>query len=137
MTKKYLTREDILSVNDIQREDVPVPEWKLNGVQLVLVQGLDGKERDDLEASMIKGKGKKTEVNLENLRAKLVARSIVDENGNRIFTDADIPVLARKSAVALNRVYAVAQRLSGITEEDVEELTKNSETTLSEGSGSS
>lgn len=129
----YLTKEAILQANDIQREEVNVPEW--GGV--VLVRGLTGKERDLLEASMIKGKGKNTSVNLENLRAKVVARSIVDESNNRIFGDADIPALAQKSAAALNRVYAVAQRLSGITEEDVDELTKNSETVQSEDSGSS
>lgn len=134
---RYLSREDILAVQDIQREEVPVPEWKIKNVDLVLVQGLSGKERDELEASMIVGKGKNANVNLKNLRAKVVARSIVGEDGKRIFTDADIPALSEKSAIALNRVYEVAQRLSGITQEDVEELTKNSETALSEDSGSS
>lgn len=134
---RYLSREDILAVQDIQREEVPVPEWKIKNVDLVLVQGLSGKERDELEASMIVGKGKNANVNLKNLRAKVVARSIVGEDGKRIFTDADIPALSEKSAIALNRVYEVAQRLSGITQEDVDELTKNSETALSEDSGSS
>ena len=129
----YLTKENILTANDIKREEVQVPEW--GGV--VLVQGLSGRDRDQLEASMIQGKGKDTKVSLDNLRAKVVARSIVDENGNRIFSDADIPALAKKSALALNRVYEVAQRLSGISQEDVDELTKNSETAPSDDSGSS
>lgn len=128
----YLTKEQIFAADDIQFEDVPVPEW--GGT--VRVKSLMGNERDGLEASMIVGKGKNAQVNLENLRAKLVARSCVDENGKRIFEDADIPALARKSALALNRVYEVAQRLSGISQEDVDELTKNSEATQSEGSGS-
>lgn len=128
----YLTKDAILKADDIQREEVHVPEW--GGI--VLVRGLSGKERDLLEASMIKGKGKNASVNLENLRAKVVARSIVSEDNNRIFEDADIPALAQKSAAALNRVYEVAQRLSGISQEDVDELTKNSETAPSEGSGS-
>ena len=130
---QYLSKETILAVDDIQFEDVPVPEW--GGV--VRVKSLMGNERDGLEASMIVGRGKTAHVNLENLRAKLVARSCVDENGKRIFGDADIPALAKKSAAALNRVYEVAQRLSGITEEDVDELTKNSEAAQSESSGSS
>lgn len=134
---KYLTRDAILAAQDIQREEVPVPEWKTAGVDLVLVQGMNGGERDALEASMIKGKGKNSQVNLEDLRAKVVARCAIDEDGNRIFADADIPLLAKKSAAALNRVYEVAQRLSGITQEDVEELTKNSETAPSDDSGSS
>lgn len=133
MTTQYLNKETILAADDIQYEDVPVPEW--GGV--VRVKSLMGNERDGLEASMIVGKGKNAQVNLENLRAKLVARSCVDENGKRIFDDTDIPALARKSALALNRVYEVAQRLSGITQEDVDELTKNSEAAQSADSGSS
>jgi hypothetical protein len=128
---KLLTKNEILQAQDIQREEVPVPEW--GGV--VLVRGLTGKQRDGLEASMIEGKGKNANVNLMNLRAKLVARSVVDEDNKRVFEDADIPALTEKSAVALNRVYEVAQRLSGITQEDVDELTKNSEATQNIDSG--
>ncbi len=129
---QYLSKEAILAVDDVHFEDVPVPEWG----GMVRVKSLTGSERDGLEASMIEGKGKNANVNLANLRAKLVARSIVDESGNRIFEDADIALLGRKSAAALNRVYEVAQRLSGITQEDVDELTKNSEAAQSAGSGS-
>lgn len=126
-----LTKSMILSAQDIVREKVEVPEW--GGA--VLVQGLTGRERDEVEASMITGKGKNAHVKLDDLRAKLCARAMVDENGVRLFSDADIPALANKSAAALNRVYEVAQRLSGITQEDVEELTKNSETVQSGASG--
>jgi hypothetical protein len=128
---KYLTKEVILLAQDIQREEVEVPEW--GGI--VMVRGLSGKQRDALESSMIEGKGKNANVNLVNLRAKLVARSVVDEDDKRVFEDADIPALAEKSAVALNRVYEVSQRLSGITKEDVDELTKNSEAAQKEDSG--
>lgn len=131
MSNAYLSRDAILAVDDVQFEDVEVPEW---GGQ-VRVKSLTGKERDALESSMIVGKGKNANVNLNNLRAKLVARSVVDEDGKRIFTDDDIAALGAKSAAALTRVYEVAQRLSGITQEDVDELTKNSETAPSEDSG--
>lgn len=127
----YLSRDAILAVDDVQYEDVEVPEWGGK----VRVKSLTGKERDGLEASMIVGKGKNANVNLSNLRAKLVARAVVDENGKRVFGDDDIAALGAKSAAALTRVYEVAQRLSGITQEDVDELTKNSETAPSEDSG--
>ena len=133
MSNAYLSRDAILAVDDVQFEDVEVPEWGGK----VRVKSLTGKERDALESSMIIGKGKNANVNLNNLRAKLVARSVVDEDGKRIFTDDDISALGAKSAAALTRVYEVAQRLSGITQEDVDELTKNSETAPSEDSGSS
>ncbi len=132
MSGNLLTKEQILGAQDIQTEIVEVPEW--GGA--VIVRGMSGKERDSFEASMIKGKGKSANVNLENLRAKLVSKCVVDEAGKRLFSDDDIPALASKSAAALNRVYEVAQRLSGVTDEDVDELTKNSETAQSEEPGS-
>jgi len=75
-------------------------------------------------------------VNLANVRARLCAISIVDETGKRMFSDEDVRALGRKSAAALDRVFAAAQRLSGLTDEDVEELAKNSDGGQSDDSGS-
>ncbi len=115
-----LTREQIFEVSDIEYEEVEVPEWDGS----VSVKGMTGAERDDYEASMIvQGKkGKKSSVNLSHARAKLCSLTICDENGERIFNERDIRNLTRKSAVALQRVFEVAQRLSGITNEDIDEL---------------
>jgi len=118
-----LTREEILAADDIISETVTIPEWRKGGT--VIVRGLMGDERDDFEASCIRGKGRKTEVNYRNARAKLVARSCFNPDGSRMFSDDDVALLGKKSAAALNRVYEVAARLSGLTEEDLEELAKN------------
>jgi len=120
---KLLSRDDILGAQDLPSEDVDVPEWG----GCVRVRGLTGAERDAFEAEIVQMRGRDTHVNLRNVRAKLVARSIVDEDGKRIFGDADVHALGKKSAVALQRVFEVAQRLSGLTGEDMEELAKNSE----------
>jgi hypothetical protein len=116
-----LEREAILAIPDITQESVEVPEW--GGA--VTVRGLTGDERDDFEATCLKGRGKKTEVNLRNYRAKLVARSCIQADGSRLFTDDDAQALGKKSAAAINRVVEVASRLSGITDEDLEELAGN------------
>ena len=116
-----LGREAILAIPDIKREVVQIPEW--GGA--VTVQGLTGDERDDFEATCVKGRGKKTEVNLRNFRAKLVARSCIQEDGSRLFSDDDAAALGKKSGAAINRVFEVASRLSGLTDEDLEELAKN------------
>ena len=129
---KYLTREAVLGAQDIPTEDVAVPEW--GGT--LLVRGMTGQERDDYEASIMTGKGRNREVLLRNARAKLVARCCVDEAGKRTFADEDVRALGGKSAAALERVFEVASRLSGITPADMEELTKNSESAPSDDSGS-
>jgi len=118
-----LSREDILNVTDIEIEEVEVPEW--GGT--VFVKGLTGTERDAYESSMIENRGKNRAMNLENLRAKLAVMTICDQEGKRLFTERDVKKLGEKSASALQRVFKVAQRLSGLTEEDVDELSKNSQ----------
>lgn len=50
--------------------------------------------------------------------------------------EADVKALGRKSALALNRVFEVAQRINGLTEEDMEELAGNLENGQSEDSTS-
>lgn len=113
-----LSREAILAYDDSQSEDVEVPEW--GGA--VRVVGLTGAERDRFEASVV-GNGK--QMQLSNLRARLIAMCVVDESGERLFGTADVGALGNKSAAALERVFSAAQRLSGLSEDDVAELTED------------
>ena len=115
--EKILTRDEILAADDLKIETVSVPEW--GGA--VQVRTLMGCQRDRFEASIVKGKV----VSMENLRAKLVAESAVNEKGKRLFTTKDVEALGKKSASALDRLFAVAQRLSGLSPADVDELAKN------------
>jgi hypothetical protein len=129
---RFLTAADILGVQDITTEVVEVPEW--HGA--VRVIALTGAQRDDLEISMVQTRDKKREVNLRNMRARLVAASIVDENGKRLFTTEDINALGKKSAAAIQRIFKVAQRLSGLADDEVEELVEGFEPGPSDDSGS-
>jgi hypothetical protein len=125
-TPHILSRDEILRAELdafgkplLPTEQVPVPEWS----GTVIVRGLTGSARDTFEGTLVKQRGRKVESNLENFRAKLLVQSIVDEQGNLMFTERDVQALGRKSAAALERVYSVAMRLSRLTPEDVEELT--------------
>jgi len=121
MVMSTLKRDDILKVQDITVEKVEVPEWGGD----VYVKALTGTERDLFEASIIETHGQgKSRVRLENIRAKLVALSACDEKGERLFSAKDAEALGKKSAAALQRVFVVVQRLSGLTTSDVEELAK-------------
>lgn len=130
----FLTREQILAAPDEQREIVPVPEW---GGE-VMVRGLSGRGRDEMEAAVVMQNGRNTRVNHVNLRAKLLVRTVIDpESRQPLFnSNGDVKALGEKSAAALQRVFDVAQRLSGMTASDVEELTKNSASDQSDDSGS-
>jgi hypothetical protein len=121
-----LTRKAILQADDLPREKIDVLEWG----GFVFVRALTGAERDAYEAACLQKSGKSYEANLANVRAKLCALAICDENGVRLFDDADVETLGTKSAAALDRVFAVARRLSKIGPEDMEELAKNSTSAL-------
>jgi uncharacterized protein YnzC (UPF0291/DUF896 family) len=128
----FLNREAIFAVSDIKTEDVFVPEW--GGA--VKVKGLTARERDEYETSIVQSRGKNVEINRRNIRAKLVVMTVVDDAGNRLFGDTDLKALGEKSAAAIDRLFGVAQRLSGLTAEDEEDLAKNSESDRSDDSGS-
>lgn len=120
-----LTRDELLKKKAAKRiEEVQVPEWGGS----VFVRELSAAERDAFETSMVQldRKGKVQGHNLANVRARLAVFALCDEHGERMFGDGDAEALGELSASALQRVFEVAQRLSGISNEDVEELEKNS-----------
>lgn len=127
-----LSKKDILLAKDIKTEKVSVPEWGGD----VLVRGLTGAERDEFEGSIVQIEGKKQTMDMGNIRARLCAMSMVDEQGVRIFDEEDVDELGKKSASALQRIFEVTQRLSGLTTEDVENLAKNLSQGPVGGSGS-
>ena len=117
-----LSKTAILAAQDLQTEDVEVPEW--GGA--VRVRSFTGRERDAFEASMVRGDGRDRRVDLTNMRARLVGLTVIDESGQRLFTDEEADLLGAKSGAALDRVFAIAQKLNGLSGADVEEFSKNS-----------
>lgn len=128
----YLTRDAILAAAALKTEEVAVPEW--GGT--VLVRELPGRARDEWEASLATQRGRQMVPDVANMRAKLVARSVVDADGNLVFTQQDVNALGELSASALDRVFEVASRLSGLSEADLEEMAGNSGTAQDGGSSS-
>ena len=123
-----LTREQILSANDIRTKTVSVPEWGGD----VLVRVLSGRERDTLEADFTSKKG----AGLANFRARFAVLCICDESGNRLFTDKDVSELEKKNANTLTLVLEAGMRLNGLTQGDVDELAGNLDAAQSGVSGS-
>ena len=110
-----LSKDAILAVDDLPRETVIIPEW---GGE-VLVRTMSGTDRDAFEASLLEKDGR-----MENVRARLVALTLCDSQGDRLFDDSEIAALGRKSARALDRVFSVAQRLNGIGVDQVDAAKK-------------
>lgn len=115
-----LSKEDILGTPCAKVEKVYIPEW---GGE-VFIRVMKSAERDAFEAAALDRKGASK---MANIRARLAAIVLADENGARLFTDADAPALGEKFAPALDRIFEAASKLNRLSKEDVEELEKNSE----------
>ncbi len=111
-----LSRDEILSKDDLQRELVPVPEW---GGE-VYISAMSGSMRDAWEQTLVAEKA-----SMENIRARLVVVTAVDEKGAPLFSAKDAVALGRKSSAALDRCVRVAQRLNRLTASDLDDLSKN------------
>ncbi|MFF7966764.1 hypothetical protein ACFZC3_15530 [Streptomyces sp. NPDC007903] len=125
-----LSRDAIVQANDIPTETVPVPEWGGD----VIVRGLTGDELDDFQGSIrqfrrsMDGKGMEPVLIQQGMHAKLLVKCLVDDNGQRLFKDNEADELGAKSGKVLERLYDIAQTLSGLSEDEQEEMEGNSET---------
>ena len=77
-----------------------------------------GGERDEFEKSCRDPKGRLR----GNTRARLAVRTVVNEDGSRVFSDDDIQTVGRIRVDVLQKIFNLAQKLSGISDADVEEL---------------
>lgn len=134
---KLLNFDDILAKQDKEFEDVEIPEW--GGT--VRIAAMSGTDRDRWELSMMQADDKSErgfKMNFDAYsRVRLVALCLVDDDFQRVFvTDEQVKALGQKSGAVMDRLYGVAQRVNGLSDEDIEDLEKNSETAQSGDSGS-
>lgn len=122
--EELLSKDEIFGMDDIPVEEVVVPEWKN---RKVLVCGLTAAGKNAYQASLVEIKGSSRRVRMENATAKLLVRTLVNRQRQPIFTEMDIERLGTKSASALERLAKVANRLSGMDEQENAEILKNSE----------
>lgn len=121
-------RDKILAVkNDTPSEVIKLEEW---GVE-VLVRGFTLGAKDDFLASILNPETKQADLRAFNVGI-LVGTAFDPESGEKLFTEADIPVLKEKSAAIVQRLVDVGTRLSGLSEEAVEIAAKKSSSTTKE-----
>lgn len=122
--QELLSKDEIFGMDDIPTELVTVPEWKH---RKVMICGLTAAGKNAYQSSLVEITGKTRKMRLENATAKLLVLTIVNGARQPIFTESDILRLGTKSAAVLERLAKVASRLSGMDEDENEQLLKNSE----------
>lgn len=109
----------IAAANANKGKMIPVKAWG----QDAFIRVMSGTERDAFEAASIDKDGKATR---EKFRARLLVKTLADENSARIFTDEDAHTLSDMDGKELGRLFDIAAQANGLTKEDEEELLKNS-----------
>ncbi len=113
-----ITKEQIVAAKDTGRQTLRVPMWGGD----VLLQALNAKQHSAFEAeSLHDGK-----VDMSNMKARYCAKVLILEDGQRMFTDAEADLLGEKSAAAINLIWDKASAMNGMSDADLEELSKNS-----------
>jgi hypothetical protein len=112
-----LSREELLA---IKPHAVAV---EIEGHGKVYLKGLDAKERDDYEQSLIErgpdGRSRSKE-HQENIRAGLVLRCVCDENGERLLADDDLLALGQVDGAIIDKLWDEARKLSGMAIEEID-----------------
>lgn len=113
-----LTKEQILGAKDIETVTVSVPEWGGK----VIVSEMSASARVEWELVAFDGDGNPM---ADDWQVKLLARCIVDEGGDRLFSAEDIAELGKKSRKAIKRLYEAAVKINALGPKAVEEEIKN------------
>ena len=102
-----LDKNSIIAAQDFKYKDIEVAEWGGS----VRLRGLSSKDRDEYESSI------GITQDMSNMRARLVVRSLVDKEGERIFLDNDADALGEKNAETIARLFDEVRDLSGMSDE--------------------
>ena len=118
-----LTREQLLAKRDRVIRDVHIPE--LGGD--VKIRALKSAEITGWHASLLDPKNGEPSIKLQKQASeRLVAISVVNENGTLLFGKDDLEALNNLENSIVGRIAAAATELNGIDNEDFEELVGNS-----------
>jgi hypothetical protein len=116
--RRILKRSEILTKRVPKHEDVPTDEWGEGTA--VRVRKMDFDTKDLWELAQVAFIDDKNGESMRGLRAKIVARCIIDEDDKPQFTDADVEELAKQDATPIKRIWAAIQRISKDDKLDVE-----------------
>lgn len=126
-----LTRVQIDTAQDIRHRYVEVPSWG----GWVRLKSMTGRERDQFDAETYAIE-QKTKSNLTDFRCRRVARSIVDENDVRLYTDAEVEALGQKDGAVIDMLDDIVVVLSGLDQGAVERAAAALKAVTSDGTGS-
>lgn len=114
-----LTAEQILSTK-LNTNIIDIP--RLGGK--VRIQELTGSQRAELDIVAAESKNRKEAY--KEVKAWVVAMTVIDEQGNRIFSDSQIEAIKSLPSTVQDKINDEVDILSGLKEEDIKKTAKKS-----------
>jgi len=106
--------QDLLDCNDLRTKEVEVPQWDTT----LTIQELGLQEHMQAFGSIKPDDDGNVTLDYLDI-AQTVAFGVVDEKGERVFSDEDVPKLARKNQKALMLLYTAITSLPISVEDEV------------------
>ena len=122
---RFLKRKDFVGSENKKRRftEVACPWNPSEGVRL---RNLTAGEHGEFEMSQLTKKGGLATQRLVEAKRRLLALTLVDEQGNPELADSDIAEMETTDGGLINWAYSEACKHCRITESEVEDLAKNS-----------
>lgn len=133
---KFGSRELLLKKRPRRIETVTVPsdfpDAELAGATF-RVQALTAAEKSEFDSQFTGRKGQLLPSRVKRIRLLLVLATVVDESGSPLFSADDIPQLEAVDAGLIELLVDKAQELNRFSDEDIDDLEKNSGATTAGG----
>ena len=111
-----LNKEQIFACQDLSVETVAMPEW--GGEVKIKTMSIG----DQIEFERLNKKSKDS----SNIVCNTLMFCCIDDEGNRLFSEADIKVLEKKSFRAIEKLFRACLDLNAIHSDSLEKEAKNS-----------
>lgn len=138
-----LSADEIFNADDLRRELVHVSLWKgdvwvraLTLAEQDIVRSLAMSDDMTLNEDVNRIRVPMASLMLNRTRAQTVALGTIQEDGTPMFTLRDAERLAQKANAAVDQLFGVIVRLTGLSSTEIEELEGNSEAAPSGDSNS-
>ena len=99
----------------------------IDGFGSVRIQSLTERQWAGFEMSAVAAKGGIIRKRVEDARRRLIALCVVDDAGNRLLSDSDVPQLEQLDGAVAAKLFDVCQKHCGFEDNEIEDLVKNSD----------
>jgi len=116
-----LTRDQLLAPREVPLRKLEIPSMGGH----VYVKGMTAKERGLFERSFENADGTKNKKRVSEVRQRMVIACCCNESRIPYFTLKDMEMLGNQELNVIEEIVVEAQKLCGMTDDDIEELAGN------------